>query len=318
MIELRDKLKEAVKRNLTDAILLSGGLDTTILAYIASKRVDLRAFTVALKGSEAPDLGYAKLVARHLGLRHRICTFSEDEALRAIPEVVRILKTFDPMEIPNDLAIYFALREARAEGADAVMTGDGADELFAGYSYLFKMGRGELNGYIKRISKSMYFSSVDLGKALGIEVRAPYLDPEFVRFAVEISPESKVKRVRGSTWGKWILRKAFEGIIPVEVAWRAKTPIEIGTGTTTLRHSVESSVSDSVFESRAKRYLQSDGVKIRSKEQLYYYGIFRSLFGVPQLVSSKSWSKQCPFCRSGIPNNSTYCRTCGAIINREE
>jgi len=129
--ELRDRLKEVTERNKSSAILLSGGLDTSILAFLAKPKL---AFTVALKDSQASDLIYSEKVSRLLGIEHKKLEFSVEEALNTLPEVIRILRTFD-LALPNDLSIYFALKLAKESNVCSVMTGDGSDELFAGYSY---------------------------------------------------------------------------------------------------------------------------------------------------------------------------------------
>jgi len=137
--KLRLLLEEAVKRNLAEGILLSGGLDTSILATIAHQYTSLQAFTAAFKGTPAPDIKYAKLIANQLNLKHYIYLFGEDELYEAIPTVVGILKSFDPMEIRNSLTIFIALRMAGEGGMKSIMTGDGCDELFAGYDFLFTL-----------------------------------------------------------------------------------------------------------------------------------------------------------------------------------
>jgi len=122
---------------MAEGILLSGGLDTSILAVIASKFVPLRAVTVAFQNALAPDVEYAVLVANRLGLKHIIHIFNHEELYDAIPAVVKTLRSFDPMEIRNSVTIHIGLETARENGICTGMTGDGCDELFAGYSFLF-------------------------------------------------------------------------------------------------------------------------------------------------------------------------------------
>ncbi|MBS7643001.1 hypothetical protein KEJ26_00195 [Candidatus Bathyarchaeota archaeon] len=307
---LRLLLEEAVKKNPTEGILLSGGLDTSVLAVIASKFTPLKAFTVALKGVPAPDIEYAKLIAEHLGLQHFIYIFDENAVLEALPKVIEITKSFDPMEIRNSLTIFLALKFAKNHGINTIMAGDGCDELFAGYSFLFNLGKNRLIQELQKLGEVMSFSSILLAEALKIEVKLPYLYPAFKSFAMEIDPKYKVRREGGQTWGKWIIRKSFENLLPKEIVWRPKTPIEYGSGTTTLPTLFNQKISNQEFERKREEYLSKDKVIIRDKEQLFYYEIFRKVVGIPQPYNSKA--KICPYCNSNVPLDATYCRTCGA------
>lgn len=307
---LRSLLEDSVKRNLAEGILLSGGLDTSILALIASKFAPLKVFTVALRGAPTPDVKYASLMARNLGLKHIVYYFDERELYDAVKAVVATVKSFDPMEVRNSVTIYEALKLAKQEGLSSVMTGDGCDELFAGYDFLAKMEGEKLKLEIVRIWNLMSFSSIPLARMLGLEAKLPYLDPELKRFAMELDWRHMVRREKGQLWGKWILRRAFEGILPNEIVWRAKVPIEVGSGTTILPILFNQKISDEEFEEKKGKYLKDDRVNIRDKEQLFYYEVYRSTVGVPHLLSSHG--RRCPHCNSNVNETATYCRTCGA------
>jgi len=308
--ELQLLLETAVKKNLGEGILLSGGLDTSILAVIASRFISLKAVTVALKNVPAPDVEYSVLMANRLGLRHTVHIFDEDELYDAISIVVKTMKSFDPMEIRNSVSIYIGLKAAKESGIRTVMTGDGCDELFAGYSFLFSLKKEKLDLELEKLWSVMAFSSVPLARVLGMEARLPYLDPDFKDFAMKVDSRYKVQTEEGQVYGKWILRKAFEGILPREVVWRAKTPIEHGSGTTTLPSLFNRKVSDMEFDEKRRGYLDQDGVTIRDKEQLFYYEVYRTLIGVPHPTSVEG--RICPQCNSNISENATYCRVCGA------
>jgi len=303
-------LEESVERNLTDGLLLSGGLDTAILAYLASKWVKPSCVTVALRGAPAPDVDYAKLVASRLELRHYVHYFGNEELDESIRAVIRIMKSFDPMEIRNDVAIYVALKIGRDHGMSTIMTGDGCDELFGGYSFLFGLTKEQLDIALKKLWANMRFSSVCLAKGLGVEVRLPFLEPQFKALAMELDVDLKVRTERGVVWGKWVLRKAFENIIPRQLAWRLKAPIEVGTGTAILPSLFNSRISDPEFSEKKTRYLDEDRVIIRSKEHLFYYEIFRSEVGIPYTANSNL--KTCPDCGSNAEEGASFCRTCGA------
>lgn len=310
--KLRALLERSVKKSLTADMLFSGGIDTSILATIASKFVSLRGFTCVFKPSNAFDIKYAKLMAKRLNINHYLHPFDEDEMYEVIPHIVKILKTFDPMEIRNSITIMVGLNFAKSHGATSLITGDGADELFAGYHMYYRyVGQKErLTSMLKKMWEIMSFSSVPLGKSVGIEVRAPYLDPEVKEFAINLDPRYKVQKERGEVWGKWILRKAYEDELPEEVRWRDKNPIEVGSGTTILPKYLAKKVSDSEFIEKKKRYLESDKVVIRDKEQLLYYEVYRSVVGVPYAVDPDA--RTCPQCNSNVPENATVCKTCGA------
>ena len=302
-------LDESVGRNLTDGIMLSG-LDTSILAYLASKRVEQKAFTVAFRGVPAPDIGYATLMADRLKLKHFIHYFGEDELYDAIRTVAKTMDSFDPMEIRNSIVVYIGLKKAKESGVNAVMTGDGCDELFAGYSFFHGLEKERLISELQKLWSLMRFSSTYLGKVLGIEVKLPYLDPEFKKFAMGLDPELKVRSKRGQTWGKWILRKAFEKMLPEKIVWGTKMPIESGSGTATLPDFFNSIIPDAEFNEKRDKYLDEDKVTIRDKEQLFYYEIYRSEVGIPHPIDLRG--KICPYCNSNVSVASTYCRRCGA------
>ena len=303
-------LEESVRRNLTDGLLLSGGLDTAILAYLASKWVKPGCITVALRGAPAPDVDYARLVASRLELKHHLYYFDSEELDDSIRAVIRIMKSFDPMEIRNDAALYIALRVARDSGMSTIMTGDACDELFAGYSFFFGLTREQLDTALKKMQANMRFASVYLAEELGIAVKLPFLDPQFKAFATNLDVGLKVKSERGQVWGKWIMRKAFENIMPQEIVWRDKAPIEVGTGTTILPSLCDLRISDPEFNEKKMRYLNQDRVVIRSKEHLFYYEIYRSVVGVPYARDSSA--RVCPDCGSNVAEGTSFCRTCGA------
>jgi asparagine synthase (glutamine-hydrolysing) len=293
--QLRNKLKEAVERNGADGILLSGGLDTSILAFVGRPSLG---FTVALKHSPASDLVYSEEIAELLGIKHKRMEFTTEDALAALPEVIEILKTFD-LALPNDLSLYFALKLARENGISSVMTGDGADELFAGYSYMAELPPADLGRYIRRLSQNWHFSANELGRALGVEVRQPFLDEDFVRFALAINPELKVK----DGVGKYILRKSFEDLLPPEIVWRRKEPIEHGSGSTKLRGIINSMVTDGEFQSAGDQV----DIKFISKEHFFYWRIYDEVVG--KITKARDDEIRCPCCGASI--GTYHCPICG-------
>jgi asparagine synthase (glutamine-hydrolysing) len=270
------------------------------------------AFTVAFKNAPAPDVEYAKVVADRFGMKHKLRVFDEEEIFPAIRNVIETLKVFDPMLVRNNVTIYIGLQLARENDVKSIMTGDGLDELFAGYSWLFNLSKAELETRLINMWKVMEFSFIPLAESLGIEAKVPFLDSEFKAFAMNVDPELKVKSERGQVYGKWIIRKAFEGLLPNEVIWRVKAPIEIGSGTTVFPKFFEANISDESFNERAKCYLDEDHVRIRDKEQLFCYEVFREFFEAPAKIFSGVKGKLCPQCQSRMDERSSFCRICGA------
>jgi len=308
---VRHRLREAVNRHLAEGLLLSGGLDSSILAALAP---DIRAITVTLEAG-GQDLDYAGCLTSRLGVEHYSKVISVEEAIDSIPAVVKVLESFDPA-IPNDLAIYFGLELAKEKGLKSIMTGDGADELFAGYSFMQEMparhcyaqalaGGDDLESYIQRITNHMHFGSEGLGKFLGVEIKQPFLDPEFIKFALSIESDLKVKEEGGKTWGKWILRKAFEDLLPEEIVWQAKRTIELGSGFARLRGIIESKVSGREF-----REIQKDcPIRFISREHLFYYRIYRDVVG--EIPAPRQGQKPCSGCGAGLEPTARHCRICG-------
>lgn len=295
---LREKLNRAFRRVGPSGLLFSGGLDSSILAFL--KR-DAMVITVSLE-SDGEDILYADFLSRHLGLIHYRRIVSVGEAILSIPDLIGILKSFDPA-LPNDLVIYFSLKMLRDCGISEVITGDGADELFGGYDYM--KGIKDLEGYIKRITASPTFTSNLIGDFFGINVIQPYLDRDFVEFSLKIPVEFKIRKEEEKVWGKWILRKAFEGLLPSETLWQEKRPMEQGSGMTRLREIISDRVSDREFE-RGKRGSQ---VKFLSKEHYYYYKIYQEVVGtIPEPQENE---RMCPGCGAGMKEGSFHCRICG-------
>ena len=299
--ELKRKLIESVRKNTATGLLFSGGLDSAVLAAINTR---LKAITVNLE-AKGEDVGYAESAARFLSLEHHKRSVDVDEAIDSIPQVIRTLRSFDPA-IPNDIVVYFGLQTAEKLGIAKVMTGDGSDEIFAGYSYMQEMEN--LENYIRRISQQMQFSSNRLGKFFNIKISQPFLNKEVIDFAHTIPAELKIREEGGTLTGKWILRQAFEDSLPPEIVWQNKRPLEIGSGMSHLRQIISSKISDNEFEEKKSLY----PIRFLNKEHLYYYEIYRREVG--EIPAPNPDEKTCAGCGAGMRQDAFHCKVCGWVI----
>ena len=298
--ELRQKLQQALEQNRGESILVSGGIDSGILAYLSPR---VKGVTVSLDG-KGEDLRYVSILKATLNLDVTHVKVEVDEALSAVREVIKILRSFDPA-LPNDLAVYFGMREAKKLGIKSIMTGDGGDELFGGYSYMQDIE--DLDGYIHKISRSMSFNSNMIGEQFGLEVKQPYLDQDFIEFALSLGSDLKIRKEDGKTWGKWILRKAYEPLLSSEFIWQDKRPLEVGSGMALLRRLIADKITDEEFEEKERAY----SVKFLCKEHLFFYEIYRKEVGaIPQPVEGED---SCHGCGGGIPHGKGHCRICGWV-----
>lgn len=306
--ELVSRLRASVERNRADALLLSGGLDSAILASLLRPGYSV----TAGYGESAPDLAFAMQIAQKYSKRHVEEIFGEEEMASMVDTVVQVFKTFDPIEIRNSCVALAGLGRAKKDGYTKVMTGDGGDELFAGYNYLSRYydDMQRLEQELARLWRVMHFSSRTLGDHIGVQVTTPFLDGEFAAYAKSVGAAEKVGERAGQKWGKLILRQCFESELG-SLAWRPKMAQEQGAATDLFHVFVDQRIDDGTYANRSKR-AQEEGVRIRSKEHLNYYAIFRSYFPPPR-EESGNCKFVCPECRSYIGQDGRFCRTCGAF-----
>lgn len=302
-------IEAAVAATPGDAVLLSGGLDSSIVAACAAGQGRrLLAVTAALP--DAPDVAASRRVAGLLGVKHELVplTIHDLEALTA--ETAQMLRTFDPMEVRNSAVQLHGLRVAKELGAMCVLTGDAGDELFAGYGYMTAMPPEQLTAYRKRIAATMTFSAPRLAAGLGIEVAAPYARPEVEEFALSLPNEVLVQEWLGRLWGKWILREAFAGLLPPETLYRWKDPIEVGSGSTRLTAHWPQRLG-AEFQGVQERVLREEGVVLRDPEHLAYYRAYRERFPPPRAIEGEG--PRCQGCRAPKrAPEARYCPVCGA------
>lgn len=254
---------------------LSGGLDSSTIAALLRDRVDrLCTFAAGFPGAE--DLEYARIVADHIGSQHQEVIINFEEAVRLLPEVIYHLESFDALLVRSSITNY-AVSKVAAEYVPVVFSGEGGDELFAGYDYLKSFPEEKLTAELIDILGRLHNTAlqrVDRSSAAhGLLVHVPFVDREVVSFALSIPPEYKIKE----GIEKWILRKAVEDKLPDKVLWRRKAKFWQGAGVEELvADYAEKRISDSDF---ARERNLPNGWLLRSKEELLYYRIFKEHFG---------------------------------------
>ena len=301
-------LEEVISNCKSNWISLSGGLDSSIISHFIKNR-NPNSLAIITKDFLGADLTYSQIISKHLNIPLEICYVSTAQILDGIKNTIKILKNFNDIEIRNAVVMYLSLEELYKKNVKTVLTGDGADEIFAGYNFLLDKPKDEINDELKRIKKIMHFSSQEIAKTFGIEVESPFLNNRVIDFADSISVSMKVNNRREKVFGKWILRKTFETHLPKSIIWREKSPMQDGAGTVGLTKLFESIISDEIFSKKIEKIKKDDGVTIRSKESLHYYEIFREKFDPPMRTNSNQ--NVCNDCGSEIKKNAKFCRMCG-------
>ncbi len=296
--ELQEALEQAVHRQLMSdvpyGVLLSGGLDSSITSALAKKysknRIEsddqkaawypqLHSFAVGLTGS--PDLKAAKLVSDHIGSIHHEVTFTIQEGLDAIKDVIFHLETYDVTTVRASTPMYLMARVIKSMGIKMVLSGEGADEIFGGYLYFHKAPNAEEfhKETVRKLEKLYQYDCLRANKSLaawGIEGRVPFLDKEFMDVAMRINPKDKM--INKERMEKWVLRKSFEDYLPESVAWRQKEQFSDGVGydwIDKLKELVDLEVSDDMFKNAKFTFPFQTPM---SKEEYYYRSIFESHF----------------------------------------
>jgi len=305
---LYSTLEESCNECKSNLISLSGGLDSSIIAYFLKQRKP-KAIAIIAEDFVSTDLTYCQMISKEMQSPLTIYNVKTEQILEAIEETIKILKNFNDIEIRNNVVMYLAIKWAKDNGEKSIITGDGADELFAGYSFLINKSEEELEKEIKRVCSVMHFPTQTIGKALGITIEDPFLNDKVIQLAEKIPVSLKVKEEEGKRHGKWILRKTFEKNIPPQIAWREKSPMQKGSGTVGLTNLFDSIVGEEQLVEKKLTVEKTDDVVIRSRESMYYYEIFKKLYGTP--VDSKS-EETCPYCKHHV-GKSRFCRMCGAF-----
>lgn len=295
---IHEALEESVKRQLMSdvpyGVLLSGGLDSSVISAIARKysenRIEdgsatkaywprLHSFAVGLKG--APDLAKARMVAEHIGTVHHEINYTIQEGLDAIRDVIYFIETYDVTTVRASTPMYLLARVIRSMGIKMVLSGEGADEVFGGYLYFHKAPDAKAfhEETVRKLGKLYMYDCLRANKSLaawGIEGRVPFLDKEFLDVAMGMNPA--LKMCPGKIMEKKVVRKAFADMLPEQVAWRQKEQFSDGVGYSwidTLKQITASAVSDEQMAHAAERFPINPP---QNKEEYYYRSIFAEHF----------------------------------------
>jgi asparagine synthase (glutamine-hydrolysing) len=271
----------------------SGGLDSSLVAAIAAESIPgLHTFAVGMRdknGELSDDLKAGRIAADHIGTNHHELIFSEEEYYEALPLVIRKLETYDPSLVRCAVPCYFTCKLA-ADYVTVVLTGEGADELFAGYHYMKHLPLEELNAEARRCITHVHNINLQradrMGMLFSLELRVPFFDLAMVDLAMKIPAELKIQNHKGAAIEKWILRKAFENTdyLPDEILWRYKVQYTQGAGCESLGAKLaEKQLSDTDVE---RIRAQNPEAVIQSKEAAYYFQIFRQFHPQDPILSS--------------------------------
>ncbi len=285
---VRKTLIHAVKKRLLSdkeihvGAFCSGGLDSSLIAAIAAEEIpNLHTFAVGMKdrnGNLSDDLKAGRIVAEHIGSTHHERIFTEEDYYRALPAVIHKLESYDPSLVRCAVPCFFTCKLA-ADYVTVVLTGEGADEIFAGYHYMKRLPANRLNKEVRRNLNTLHNINLQradrIGMLFSLELRVPFLDVRMIDLAMRISPRLKIKKSHEERIEKWILRKAFEGTdyIPEEILWRYKAQYTQGAGCEQLGEKLAHlEISDKEYREIKRDNPQAS---INSREAAYYFKIFR-------------------------------------------
>ena len=294
---IRTVTRQAVqKRMIADVpvgVSLSGGLDSSIIAMLARQEVDtLHTFGVGVEG--CPDLAAARMVADYLGTQHHEYVYTQTEIEAALPQILYHLESFDPALVRSSIANYF-LAQLTSQTVKVFLTGEGADELYAGYAYLTNyQDPAALNQELLNIVLALHNTNLQRGDripmAFGLEARIPFLDLQSINLAFRIP--AKWKLLQPGSLSKGLLREAFAGTLPTDIIERPKQKFSQGAGSSELiAQKAEVEISDAEFEGEKMRLERRWGQSLQNKEALLYYRILRSFYNDAWIMDGMGQSR---------------------------
>ncbi len=330
---LETSLIDAIKRGPADILLLSGGIDSGLLAALNPQTP---ALTVTIQGF-GTDVRYAQEVTEFLGMNWHHIELSTNEALAMIPDIVTHLHSYDP-GILNDVAIYAAMRYGRSLGMEAVRTGDGGDDMFGGYSFSWSKDGKTLDPeyhreHLTKLHPHIHFPSDTMAESFGMTAHHPYIDQEVADLAIEMDLDLKVRSLtdmqsvgdihyeldssadstKQDYWSKIILRRLARKYLPISIVRRPRADLEYGSGGYTL----EQLLAEQITEKEVAE-LEKEGIKFWNNpmkpETRRLHARLRRIFEEQglQVPEVRENEYGCQWCEGGVSIGRSHCATCGA------
>ena len=303
---LKIKIDQAIKQNVPDSVLFSGGIDSSAVLYTAHKyNPDVMAITVGVKGKETSDIKYSKMVAKELGIKnHRIFYVEEEKVKELVETSVKILKSFNPEWISSTTTLLLGTMYAKHKGLKSISSGEGADDLLGSFPF-FKNWKGDLKSLDevirKRLDEIVVMSDV-IAKNIGIEYIAPFQNEEVKREILNIPIEERMRK-EGEINSKYPLRKAYENILPKDCIIRPQTMAFTGSGIYDTIKSIGNDIDDKEYKEASKNIF-----KFKNKFEYALFKIYNKNFEFKQ-------EKQggCIHCKSNMGENKINCKTCATL-----
>lgn len=308
--ELSTIIVNTVRKYNCDCIMFSGGIDTSFIALSLSLNdIKFHAITVVFDRNSV-DVKYSKIVADRLKLDHKVIYGSINDVEWCLKIIMGALKTIDPIEVICDIPVCIGLKYALNRGCKCVLTGDGGDELLLGYSFLTTLTVNNLKTWLNNIKHKQFFSSEKIGEYMGLKVIPGFFTNSIRKYSQKIPLECLINSYNNVKWGKFLLRMFLNKYGLKEIAWRKKTPINIGSGSNILLRKI----GENMGVREIVKLYRSSGIYFPSRAHAYLYKKLLE-YGVKPPSTCNNPNKICPICGRCMSMN--HCSFCGASVEDE-